>query len=151
MSLLSHFWSRWKREYVVELREHHRGLEKGAVSNAPSVETGDIVTVMEEGKSNRGMWKLGKVVDVYPGNDGLIRGATIEVASNHGTRKRLRRPLQKLFPLEVRETSVADGEEPARSIACTPQRQRRQAAIEGEMRRRQVDQCLDELKDYDEH
>jgi len=43
---------------VVELREHHRGLEKGAVSNAPSVETGDIVTVMEEEKSNRGMWKL---------------------------------------------------------------------------------------------
>ena len=36
-SLLSHFWSRWKREYVVELREHHRALQKGAV-NSPSVE-----------------------------------------------------------------------------------------------------------------
>ncbi|XP_020619417.1 uncharacterized protein LOC110057174 [Orbicella faveolata] len=142
---------RWKREYVIELREHHRALEKGAASNSPSVETGDIVTVMEEGTSNRGMWKLGKVLDVYPGNDGLVRRATIEVASNNGKRKRLRIPLQKLFPLEVRETSVADGEEPARPIACTPQRQRRQAAIEGEMRRRQVDQCLDELKDYDEH
>lgn len=23
VSLLSHFWNRWKREYVVELREHH--------------------------------------------------------------------------------------------------------------------------------
>ena len=22
--ILSHFWSRWKREYVEELREHHR-------------------------------------------------------------------------------------------------------------------------------
>ena len=107
---------------MVELRERHRALEKGAVSNAPSVETGDIVTVMEEGKSNRGMWKIGKVLDVYPGNDGLVRGATIEVvASNNGTRKRLRRPLQKLFPLEVRETSVVDREEPARPIACTSQ------------------------------
>ena len=150
-SLLSHFWSRWKLEYVVELREHHRVLQKGAVSNSPSVEIGDIVTVMEEGKFNRGIWKLGKVLEVCPGNDGLVRGATIEVASSNGKRKRLRRPLQKLFPLEVRETSVADGEEPARPIACTSERPRRQAAIEGEMRRRQVDQCLDELKDYDEH
>ena len=150
-SLLSHFWSRWKREYVVELREHHRVLQKGAVSKSPSVEIGDIVTVMEEGKSNRGIWKLGKVLEVCPGNDGLVRGVTIEVASSNGKRKRLRRPLQKLFPLEVRETGVADGEEPARPIACTSERPRRQAAIEGEMRRRQVDQCLDELKDYDEH
>ena len=132
---------------MVELREHHRVLQKGAVSNSPSVEIGDIVTVMEEGKSNRGIWKLGKVLEVCPGNDGLVRGATIEVASSNGKRKRLRRPLQKLFPLEVRETSVADGEEPARPIACTSERPRRQAAIEGEMRRRQVDQCLDELKD----
>ena len=54
-SLLSHFLSRWKREYVVELREHHRVLQKGAVSNSPSVEIGDIVTVMEEGKSSRGI------------------------------------------------------------------------------------------------
>ena len=108
-------------------------------------------SVMEEGKSNRGMWKLGKVIDVHPGDDGLVRGATIEVASDNGKRRRLRRPLQKLFPLEVRETRVADVEEHARPIACTPQRQRRQVAIEGEMRRRQVDQCLEELKDYDEH
>lgn len=102
-SLLSHFWSRWKREYVVELREHHRALEKGAASNSPSVETGDIVTVMKEGKSNPGMRKLGKVVDVHPGNGGLVRVATIEVASSKGKRRRVRRPLQKLFPLEVRD------------------------------------------------
>jgi len=85
-SLLFHFWSRWKREYKVELREHHRALEKGAASNSPSVETGDIVTVVKEGKSNRGMWKLGKVLDVYPGNDGLVRGATIEVDPSNGKR-----------------------------------------------------------------
>ena len=151
-SLLSHFWNRWKQEYVVELREHDRALEKGAARNSPSIVIDiDIVTVMEEGKSNRGMWKLGKVLAVHPGNDGLVRGATIEVASDNGKQRRLRRPLQKLFPLEVRETRVADVEEHARPIACTPQRQRRQAAIEGEMRRRQVDQCLEELKDYDEH
>ena len=70
----------------MELREHHRALEKGAASNPPSIQipVGDIVTVMEEGKSNRGMWKLGRVLDVHPGNDGLVRGATIEVAPDNG-------------------------------------------------------------------
>ena len=84
-----------------------------------------------------------------PGKDGLVRGATIEVASSNSKRKRLWRPLQQLFSFEVRETSVADGEEPAN---CLHSRETKngQAAIEREMRRRQVDQCLDELKDYDE-
>ena len=51
--LLSHFWRRWKREYGVELQEHHRGMKR--TSNGRSIKQGDIVSVMQEGKSNRGM------------------------------------------------------------------------------------------------
>ena len=58
---------------------------------------------MEEGNSNRSTWKFGRIVEVHPGNDGFVRGATVEVASSTGERKLLKRPLQKLFPLEVRE------------------------------------------------
>ena len=50
--LLAHFWTRWSREYVVDLREHHQ--VKGHTSSAPVIREGDIVTVMEEGKTNRG-------------------------------------------------------------------------------------------------
>jgi len=91
---------------------------------------------MEEVKSNRLMWKLGEVLDVYTGNDGLVRGAKIEVALSNGKRKGPRIPLQELSPSESRETSVADGEDAARLIDCTRERQRKQATIEGEMRRR---------------
>ena len=45
--LLAHFWTRWSREYVVELREHHQ--VKGRISSAPVIREGDIVTAMEEG------------------------------------------------------------------------------------------------------
>ena len=86
VSLLSHFWNRWKQEYVVELREHHRDKGKGTANNSPHIEKGDIVTVMEDYKSNRGTWKLGRIVDIHPGNDGLVRGATVEVASRTGKR-----------------------------------------------------------------
>lgn len=69
---------------------------------------------MEEGESpaNRGMWKLGKVLDTYPVSDGFVRGVTLEDASSNGKRKRLRRPLQKLFHLDIRDTGVANGQEP---------------------------------------
>ena len=97
------------------------------------------------------MWKLGKTVDLHPGNDGFVHGATVEVASETGKCKRLRRPVQKLFPLEVGEASVTEKEEPARPVICSPERRRRRAAIEGEARRRQVDQYLDTVEDDDKH
>ena len=77
--LLSQFWIRlrWKREYVAELRELHRA--KKGTCNGCSIKQEDIVTVMDGGKSNRGTWKLGKVPEVHSGNNGLARGATVEV------------------------------------------------------------------------
>ena len=81
----------------MDLREHHRPASHNQLLSC------DIVAVMEEGKSNRSTWKFGRIVEVHPGNDGFVRGATVEVASSTGERKLLRRPLQILFPLEVRE------------------------------------------------
>ena len=50
-TLLEHFWSRWKREYLTNLREFHKvGMsEKGYVS----VQPGDVVIVFEQGKKKR--------------------------------------------------------------------------------------------------
>ena len=81
----------------MDLRQHHRPASHNQLLSC------DIVTVMEEGKSNRSTWKFGRILEVHPGNDGFVRGATVEVASSTGERKLLRRPSQKLFPLEVRE------------------------------------------------
>ena len=77
------FWNRWKREYLVELREHHRLANEGA-SVAQSVAPGDIVTEMEEGKSNRSTWKRERIAEVHPGNNGFVGGATVESAWSSG-------------------------------------------------------------------
>ena len=58
------------------VREHHR-VKKGT-STSPPIQLGDIVTVMEEGKSNRGPWKLRKVQHIVSGSDGLAYLATAE-------------------------------------------------------------------------
>ena len=57
--LLSHCWNRWRNDYVLSLREHHRNV--AIKSNTPVIIVGDIVTVMAENKSHRGSWKLAKV------------------------------------------------------------------------------------------
>ena len=49
----------------------------------------------------RGFWKLGKVEDLVVGRDGQIRGAELRIHGKEGRTTMLRRPLQRLYPLEV--------------------------------------------------
>lgn len=71
----------------------------------------------EEGKSNRGTWKLVRVQEVHPANDGLARGSTVEVISNKGKRIRIKRPLQALYLLEVTTKEVAEASSPTNLLA----------------------------------
>ena len=97
---LNHFWDRWRDEYLIELRETHRHADH---SRAPStVSVGDIVIIHDEGLP-RGFWKLGKVEKLIAGRDSAVRGAVLRLSSGTGT---LQRPIQLLYPLEVREVPV---------------------------------------------
>ena len=88
--LVRHFWSRWLREWVPTLNarkkwyQTHRDVRKGDVMLVVSPDT------------PRGKWPLGRVLDVYPGKDGHVRVAKIQVGN--GT---LTRPVTKLCPLEL--------------------------------------------------
>ena len=67
---------------------------------------GEIVAIHEE-KLPKGHWRLGKVEQMYEGNDGIVRGAELKVVSWTGRTAHLRRPVSKLYPLEVRSTSTS--------------------------------------------
>ena len=110
---------------------------------------GDIVTVLEEGKSNRGTWKLGRVKDIHPGKDDCVTGATVDVSSS-GKLVLFRRPLAKLFPLEIRTDGV-DEDVPVKPSPEREKRPKRKAAEEGELRRRIINQRCDELDDTLDH
>ena len=55
---LTHFWKRWRNEYLVNLREFHHAKLGHAVRQ---VKVGDVITVFEENKK-REEWKLAVVV-----------------------------------------------------------------------------------------
>ena len=56
--------------------------------------TGDLVLVVDE-KVHRGQWPLGRIVQVHPGKDEIVRSAKIATRSTT-----LTRPITKLCFLE---------------------------------------------------
>ena len=97
-NILNHFWKRWRNEYLIELRNAHRHQSQIDASTAISI--GDVVIVHEENQP-RGKWRVGKILDLIAGADSCIRGAVVEVRSKGGTSVKLKRPVQRLYPLEI--------------------------------------------------
>ena len=87
--LLKHFWKRWTKEYLPSLVIHTEWLTE---EDVPKI--GDMCLINEENTS-RPTWPLGKVVEVIPGKDNLVR--TFKLKTKSGT---LTRPIQRLHLLE---------------------------------------------------
>ncbi len=96
-NILRRFWSRWRQEYLLELREFHRF--SSGTSPPTSISIGEVVLIQDD--HPRGFWKLGRVEETIFGRDGQVRGAVLRVPSKSGRCTILRRPLQRLYPLEV--------------------------------------------------
>ena len=94
---LSHFLQRWRKEYLVSLREVHRGL----TSRPGQVEMGDMVIVEDE-STKCGLWTTGIVEQTIVDKDGHTRGAKVRLASAGKSPVYLSQPIQKSYPLELR-------------------------------------------------
>ncbi len=73
-SALSAFWRRWAAEYLNCLQQ--RPKRRVALRN---LGVGDVVVIREP--TPPAAWRLGRVVEVRPGSDGLVRVAHIRVAN----------------------------------------------------------------------
>ena len=97
-TVLSRFFSRWKREYLPSLREHENKQNKSA-KRVPEI--GDIVTIHKD-LIPRQRWVLGKVTRLFEGREGVARAAEVLTLDKSGKKILIKRPIQKLHPLEVR-------------------------------------------------
>ena len=75
-TLTQHFWKRWSTDYFASLRKFTKW-------HTPSrnLRVGDIVLLKEEGMVPT-KWPLGKIVDIHPGKDGLIRVVTVKTSTS---------------------------------------------------------------------
>ena len=87
-ALVRHFWHRWSTEYLTQ-------LQKFAKWHTPSrnLNIGDVVCLRGDPTAPTN-WTLARVIDIYPGADGMVRVATVKTSK--GTYKR---PVTKIVPL----------------------------------------------------
>lgn len=78
--LSQHFWARWSREYLHQLQQRQKWN-----TAADNLAVGDVVVVQDE-MLHSTRWKLGRVVETHPGQDGRVRVVSVRTAT--GTFKR---------------------------------------------------------------
>ena len=94
--VMDHFWKRWTSEYLPNLQVRSKWLEKQR-----NLQIGDIVLVLDESLL-RAHWPLGRVMQVFPGSDGLVR--TVELKTAYANS--LMRPINKLCLLEAVDQEI---------------------------------------------
>ncbi|XP_011684943.1 PREDICTED: uncharacterized protein LOC105448195 [Wasmannia auropunctata] len=95
--MVDRFWQRWGTEYLQRLQ----GISKWQRRNN-AIKKGDIVLVLDE-RYPPAKWPLGRITDVHPGTDGLVRVVTIKTASTT-----LQRPIAKICPLPIESRERSD-------------------------------------------
>ena len=96
--VLNYFWIQWRKEYLTGLRDVHRYTNQ-ARGPSPQMIVGDAVIDHDE-DFRCISWKLGRVEKLLSGQHGQIRAAVVQLSTGQET---LRRPIQLLYPLDVRD------------------------------------------------
>ena len=95
--LLTHFRNRWKNEYLTGIREYQKLIGR---EPKRAIKAGDIVHIHAD-KLPRQQWKIGKVEKLLRGRDKEVRAAEVKTLDSSLRKVRLKRPIQKLYPLET--------------------------------------------------
>ena len=90
-NIINHFWDRWCKEYLVNLREHHK--MNSYKKSKPTIQLNDVV-IIEDANRPLSLWHLAKVEKLIENNDKQIKGATVRDSK---TNKLVTRPVNKLY------------------------------------------------------
>lgn len=91
--LHQNFWHRWRTEYLHELQKSQNNFRANS-----EIKPGRLVILVDEMQPPL-KWPLARIVDIHPGEDGLIRVVTLK--TNKGI---VKRPIVKICMLPQEET-----------------------------------------------
>lgn len=60
------------------------------------LKVGDVVLIGED-KLPKHTWKMGRIIELFPGRDGLVRSCAVRTSAG----SLLRRPVQLIYPLGI--------------------------------------------------
>lgn len=90
--MAQHFWRRWSKEYISQLQQRQRW--KTSSSNVKK----DTLVLIKEDNLPPIQWKLGRIVELHPGRDGVVRIVSVKCGESV-----LKRPCVKICPLPQEE------------------------------------------------
>ncbi|XP_077255210.1 uncharacterized protein LOC143893559 [Temnothorax americanus] len=88
------FWARWNLEYLNELQMRNKWVKDG-----PKLDIGTIVLIKDKNLPCM-HWALGRITELHPGVDGVVRAATIKTAAGQ-----IKRAANYLCPLPIEKRS----------------------------------------------
>lgn len=99
--LANEFWTRWRKEYLLNLQQRQKWQKKHR-----NAKINDIVIVQDD-TAPRTEWKLARVTQVYPGEDGCVRKLQLLISDSTldkqgkriGKPVYLERPIHKMITL----------------------------------------------------
>ncbi len=96
--VLQEFKEMFLNRYLPSLRERYRhSLKEPRVTSKIEPEVGQVVQIKGENRNREG-WKVGKIISLSKGTDGLVRVAKVKVGN-----KEFIRSISHLYPLEIDE------------------------------------------------
>ena len=96
-AIVHHFWRRWSHEYLQQLQ----ALPKWR-NSTPNLQIGDVMVIKDD-HTFTCQWPLAKVIETFPGRDGLVRVATLKTETST-----LKRPIAKLAFIHREDSSRPD-------------------------------------------
>lgn len=93
-NLVKVFWKRWREEFREEFLSTLNTRKKWREAK-DNLKVGDVVLVVDQ-NAPRGHWHLGRVEEVFPGQDGQVR--VVQVSTKGQT---FVHPITRLCPLNV--------------------------------------------------
>ncbi|XP_050294309.1 uncharacterized protein LOC126734653 [Anthonomus grandis grandis] len=89
--MVQHFWSRWVKECIAELQIRTKWKQ-----NYPQLlKLGVLVLIMEDGLPPL-KWRTGRVVQIFPGGDGIVRTVLVRTAAGE-----YKRPVTNIAVLPI--------------------------------------------------
>nr|CAI5851199.1 unnamed protein product [Callosobruchus analis] len=79
--LMQHFWSRWSNEYLSSLQKRAKWYS----SSSCEPKVGDLVVLKDENTAPQ-FWRLGRIQNLHPGSDGVVRVLSIKTVNGIVTR-----------------------------------------------------------------
>ncbi|KAH8318236.1 hypothetical protein KR059_005274, partial [Drosophila kikkawai] len=90
-SMIRHFWKAWSRDWLAHLQQRPKWCHE-----AEGLQLNDLVIIKDD-RFPPSQWLLGRVVELHPGADALVRVVTLKTKQGQ-----LKRSVSKLCPLPIR-------------------------------------------------